>query len=116
MTAFAEGTAVRPLVFRHQVSQIVRMLTGSTIVKKSARQVACEFSGEVVLLHLDKARYFGLQGVGAAIWNDLDEPRSIADICDELAAQFDVDPAVCRDHAVKFLTSLREVGLIDVVG
>ena len=116
MTAFAEGTAVSPPVFCDQVSQVVHMLTGSTIVKKSARQVACEFSREVVLLHLDKARCFGLQGVGAAIWNDLDEPRSIADICDELAAQFDVDPAVCRDHAVKFLTSLREVGLIDVVG
>ena len=114
--AFTERSAIRPLVFRPQMSENLRMLTVATIVKKSARQVACEFSGEVVLLHLDKARYFGLQGVGAAIWNTLEEPRSIADVCDDVAARFDVDPAVCRDHAVKFLTSLQEVGLIDVVG
>jgi hypothetical protein len=37
--------------------QIVLMLTVGSIVKKSARQVACELSGEVVLLHLDKALY-----------------------------------------------------------
>ena len=92
------------------------MLKVSTIVKKSARRVACEFSGEVVLMHLDKARYFGLQGVGAAIWNDLDEPRSIANNCNDVAAQFDVDPAVCQDHVVELLTSLQEVGFIDVVG
>jgi len=46
----------------------------------------------------------------------LEEPRSIADVCDDVAARFDVGPAVCRDHAVKFLTSHQEVGLIDVVG
>ncbi len=116
MTAFAEQTGVRLLAFRGLKSQIVLMLTVCWIVKKSARQVACELSGEVVLLHADKALYFGFQGVGAAIWNNLEEPRSVLDVCDDVAARFDVDPAVCKDHAVKFLTSLQEAGLIDVVG
>lgn len=103
------------MVFGRQMLEIVRMLKASTIVQRSTRQIACEFSGEVVLLHLDKARYFGLQGVGAAIWNSLVEPRSIAEICDDIAGQFDVDPTVCRDHALKFLTSLQAVGLIEIV-
>lgn len=92
------------------------MLTVSTIVEKSARQVACGFSGEVVLLHFDKGRYFGLRGVVTAIWNSLDVSRAIADVCDDVAAQFDGEPAVCLDHAVRFLPNLQEVGLIDVVG
>lgn len=91
------------------------MLTGSMIVKKSERQVAFEFNGEVVLLQFDRARDFGLQGVGTAIWNNLEEPRSIEEVCDDVGAQFDVDPAVGRNHALKFLTSLQEAGLIDVV-
>lgn len=91
------------------------MLDASTIVRRTARQVACEFSGEVVVLDLDKARYFGLQDAGAAIWKGLEEPRSIAEVCDDIAERFDVEPTVCRDHAVKFLTSLQEVGLIEVV-
>ncbi|MBU8875660.1 PqqD family protein [Reyranella sp. MMS21-HV4-11] len=92
------------------------MLTVSTIGKRSARRVACGFSGEVVLLHFDKGRYFGFRGMGTAIWNSLDVSRAIADVCDDVAAQFDVDPAVCLDHAVRFLANLQEVGLIDVVG
>lgn len=91
------------------------MLTGSTIVKKSERQVACEFNGEVVLLQLDQARYFSLQGVGKAIWNDLGEPRSAAEVCDHVASELDVELAVCRPHAMKFLASLQEAGLVEVV-
>jgi hypothetical protein len=97
------------------MSENFQMLTGSTIVRKSARHVACEFNGEVVMLQLDKGRYFGLQGVGTAIWNNLEEARSIEEVCDAVAAQFDVDPQVCRNHALKFLTSLQEAGLVDVV-
>lgn len=91
------------------------MLEASTIVKRSTRQVGCEFSEEVVLLHLDKARYFGLQGVGAAVWNSLAEPKSITGICDDILAQFDVDPVACRADVIKFLTGLQEVGLIEIV-
>lgn len=58
------------------------MLESSTIVKRSTRQVTSEFNEELVLLHLDAARYFGIQGVGVAIWNGLVEPKSIAAICD----------------------------------
>jgi len=91
------------------------MLTFSTIGKRSARRVACGFSGEVVLLHFDKGRYFGLRGVGTAIWSSLDVSRAISDVCDDVAAQFDGEPAVCLDHAVRFLATLQDVGLIDVV-
>ena len=91
------------------------MLEASTIVRRSTRQVACEFNEEVVLLHLDKARYFGLRDVGAAIWNSLGEPKSVADVCDIVLAQFDVDPTKCRTDVTKFLTGLLDVGLIEVV-
>lgn len=91
------------------------MLVASTIVKRSTRHVSCEFNEEVVLLHLDRARYFGLQGVGAAIWSGLVEPRSIADICDDIVTQFDVAPSVCREDTIKFLTHLQGVGFIEVV-
>lgn len=104
----------RLLAFGRQMLEIAGMLEASTIVKRSARQVACEFNEEVVLLHLDNARYFGLRDVGAAIWSSLGEPRSIAGICDDILAQFDVDPTACRADVIKFLTSLQDVGLIEI--
>ncbi len=91
------------------------MIELSTVVKKSSQQVACNLDEEVALLHLDSALYFGLQGVGAQIWNGLEEPRSVADICNDIVRDFDVAPAECRDDVIKFLASLQEAGLIEAV-
>ncbi|MDI1264833.1 MAG: PqqD family protein [bacterium] len=91
------------------------MLEPSTVVKRSTQQVACNLNDEVALLHLDSALYFGLQGVGAQIWSGLEGPRSIADICNGVVREFDVTPEACRDDVIKFLASLQEAGLIEVV-
>ena len=91
------------------------MLELSTVVKRSSQQVACNLNDEVALLHLDSALYFGLQGVGAQIWSGLEEPRSVADICDDIVRDFDVAPGECRTEVIKFRASLQEAGLIEAV-
>ena len=92
------------------------MLDLSTVVKKSAQQVSCNLNDEVALLHLDTAFYFGLQGVGAQIWEGLDKPRTVADICDDITRDFDVSPAACQADVVRFLAGLQEAGLIETAG
>jgi hypothetical protein len=93
-----------------------KMLQLSTVVKRSTQQVACNLNDEVALLQLDSALYFGLRGVGAQIWSSLEQPRSIADICNDVVREFDVTPADCRDDVIKFLASLQEAGLIEAEG
>jgi hypothetical protein len=91
------------------------MFDATTIVKRSDRQVACNLNGEVALLDLDKGLYFGLQDVGAHIWNALQEPRPVDEIISTVLSHFDVAPEVCRDDVVKFLASLQEAGMIEVL-
>jgi len=91
------------------------MLEPSTVVKKSASQVSCVLNEEVAVLNVDRALYFGLQGVGAHIWDRLEEPRSVAQICDDVVAHFDVSPALCREGVCKFLDAMREAGLVETV-
>ena len=43
------------------------MLEPSTVVRKSPAQVSCVLNEEVAVLNVEKALYFGLQGVGAHI-------------------------------------------------
>jgi predicted aldo/keto reductase-like oxidoreductase len=92
------------------------MFEMSTVVKRSAQQVSCNLNDEVALLHLDTAMYFGLQGVGAQIWESLEQPRSVADICEDITKQFDVAPATCHDDVVRFLKGLQDAGLIETAG
>ena len=92
------------------------MLDPSTVVKKSAAQVACVLNEEVAVLNLDRAVYFGLQGVAAYIWDTLEEPRSVAQICDDVMTEFDVDAEICRNDVCRFVVDMREAGLIEIVG
>lgn len=91
------------------------MLDLSTVVKKSAAQVSCVLNEEVAVLNVERALYFGLQGVGAFVWDRLEEPRTVAALCDEVLAEFDVPQEVCQRDVIAFLDSLREAGLVDFV-
>lgn len=91
------------------------MLEPTTVLKRSDRQVAANLNGEVAILDLDKAVYFGLQGVAAHIWDALQAPQSVNEILVNVMATFDVAPDVCRRDVVQFLVTLREAGMVEVV-
>ncbi len=91
------------------------MFAPTTIVRRSDRQVAANLDGEVAILDLDKGLYFGLQDVGAHVWEALQKPLSVDEICASVVAHFDVTPEVCRADLMKFLSSLHEIGMIEVV-
>ncbi|MFO1086728.1 MAG: PqqD family protein [Reyranellaceae bacterium] len=90
-------------------------LNPSTVVKRSDNQVFCVLDNEVALLNLDRAHYFGLNDTGAHIWQSLEKARSVADLCQDVFAHFDVTADVCRQDVLDFLASMRDAGLIEVV-
>jgi hypothetical protein len=94
---------------------MVRGLDPSTVVKRSDNQVFCVLDDEVALLNLDRACYFGLNDTGAHIWQSLETPRSIEDLCQAVLAQFEVTADVCRQDVLDFLASMQEAGLIETV-
>jgi hypothetical protein len=95
---------------------IVDMLDPATVVKKTADQVSCVLDAEVAILNVERAQYFGLQGVAAHIWDALQEPRSVREICDGVIDQFEVPSDVCRADVSRFIISLRDAGLVEIVG
>jgi hypothetical protein len=86
----------------------------TTVVKKSANQVSCVLDEEVAVLNVDRALYFGLQGVGAHIWDRLETPRSLSQICDDVVAHFDVSPELCRNDVSSFIHAMWTAGLIEI--
>lgn len=89
-------------------------MNGSSLLyKKSARQVSCRINDEVAILDLDRALYFGLQGVGVHIWDSLEQPRSVDDLCTSVMAEFEVSEATCQADVLQILGSLEAEGLIE---
>jgi hypothetical protein len=87
-----------------------------TAYRRSAQQVSCKIDGEVAILHLDRALYFGLQGAGADIWDALEQPRSVGQLRDQLVEKFDVSSEQCESDVVEILTNLEKEGLVETVG
>ena len=86
----------------------------STMVRKSARQVSCQINEEVAILDLERSLYFGLDGVGVEIWEALEQPRSVAELCDLIVASFDVSRHECEKDVLDLLTSLQNEGLVEI--
>ena len=85
----------------------------NTRVMAKASAVGCDVEGEMVLLDLDSDTYFGLNPVGADIWNYIREERSLQDIHSYLLARYNVSRERCEQEVRALLTSLAAKGLIE---
>jgi hypothetical protein len=90
-------------------------LTLETTVRQHPDQIAAEADGEVLMMHLESGNYFGLNEVASFIWNRLDTPRTIAELCADVQAEFAVDEDRCAADALAFLQGMVEDGLAEVV-
>lgn len=86
----------------------------STIVSRNEEPVAVEVDRSVVMLSIEQAMYFGLEGTGPRIWALLEQPRSVNYLCEALMTEFDVEAEDCRREVVDFLEELRRAQLIRV--
>jgi hypothetical protein len=85
----------------------------STVVATSA-QVSSDLAGEAVILSLSSGVYYGLNEVGASIWNLIQQPKIIKEIHEILLQEYDVEASQCEQDILTLLTELSEVGLIEV--
>jgi Coenzyme PQQ synthesis protein D (PqqD) len=85
-----------------------------TVVVRSEEPVSVEVDRSVVMMSLAQGMYFGLEGVGPRIWALLAQPRSVKELSNQLAGEFDVDPETCLRDVCDFLEELREAQLIRI--
>ena len=71
-----------------------------------------ELDGELVLLNFDTESYFGLDEVGARIWDVLRDAPSVEAGVATLLAEFDVDESTLRADVERLLTQLVDGGLV----
>mgnify|MGYP001555885497 FL=1 len=73
-----------------------------------ARQVG----EETVILDLVSGTYFGLDPVGARIWQLLDEGRTLAEVCASMLVEYEVSRDEIERDLTDLLAALVDKGLI----
>lgn len=71
--------------------------------------------GELVMLDLKSGTYFGMNEVGARIWEILTAGENIASAVETLTSEFAVDPSTVREDIESLLVQLAERDLIKPV-
>ena len=85
-----------------------------SVVAATKDQVSCSLGAEAAILNTKQGIYYGLDPVGAQIWQLLQTPSKVADIQAILVREYDVEPERCQRDLLALLSDLLEAGLIEV--
>ena len=90
------------------------MVTEYASVVARQEQVSSDLAGETVILDLKSGVYYGLNSVGASIWNLIQEPKTVNEVREALLAKYKVEPEQCDRDLLALLEQLEAEGLIEV--
>jgi hypothetical protein len=86
-----------------------------TPLRISSSAVSTAIPGETVILDPTSGRYFGLDGVGARVWEMLHSPTTLRSMVVAITSEYDVDAETCERDLRALLEQLDAKGLV-VVG
>jgi hypothetical protein len=82
-------------------------------MRRSDTAMARRVDGDVVILDITSGQFFGINDVGALVWDLLEHDTTRDDLVDAVTAQFDVDAAQARDDIDTLIAQLSDAGLVE---
>ena len=83
----------------------------SKIVRSNA-PVAEPVDDELVMADIDRGKYYAFNDIATAIWQNLERPITVEELCARLCQQYEVSAEQCAADVLKFLNKLEERRLI----
>lgn len=90
------------------------MITDDSLIVTSTAQVSADIGGEVAVLSTESGIYYGLDAVGARIWELVRTPITVADLKQRLLSEFDVDEGRLSADLRSLLLDLLSHRLVEV--
>ena len=66
---------------------------------------------EAVMMSVEAGRYYGLNAVASRIWELLEPPKTVAQLCKILCEEFEVDAQTCEAELLEFAQDLVDNGI-----
>ena len=86
----------------------------SDTVTIPAELMARSVGDETVLLDLASGTYYGLDPVGARVWQLMSEGKPLSTVCDLMLAEYDVARDALEADMLRLLGELQAKGLVSV--
>lgn len=85
----------------------------ATIVA-SKRQISCSLDDESVILNIEQGVYYGLNAVASRVWELVQQPRTVREICDQLMSEYEIEESSCTRDVLELLEHLHRWKLIEL--
>ena len=83
-------------------------------IERSSDQVSTDLGQETVILGLQSDEYFSLKGVGARIWEIIQEPKTAREILNTILNDYAVEPERGERDLLAVLQELADEGLVEI--
>lgn len=84
------------------------------LIVRDPDMIAAEMDGDLVMMSIEQGRYYGIGGVGTRVWELLEKPTSVDQLCAAILEEYDVDEDVCRGDIRAYVEKLLGMGLLQL--
>lgn len=85
---------------------------GDPLIERCPGLIASRLDTEMVGLHIESGSFYGFNPTASRVWELIEQPRPLSDLCNALTAEFDVDVATCEADLRLLLADMAKDGLI----
>jgi hypothetical protein len=89
-------------------------ITDNTELVRRASRPVTELDDDLIFLDVEQGEYQVLRGTGRTIWELLERPSTVTDLCSDLATYYDIPAGRYREEILSFLEELVRLELIEV--
>ena len=82
---------------------------------RNSQTLSGRLSDELVMMDINKGKYFSLNKVATRIWDLLEKPLDLERLCETLRLEYEVDEEQCRSEVKDHLAEMIKLGLVNEV-
>lgn len=79
---------------------------------RNNKTISGRLSDELVMMDLDKGKYFSLNPVATRIWDLLETPLDTEELCLKLMEEYDVSYTQCKVEVEEVIVEMVKLGVV----
>lgn len=91
------------------------MVNLDTTIVRNTDLMAVPMDGDLVMMSISQGTYYGINPVGGRIWSLLEQPASVASLCNTIVSEFEVSKEQCQQDVLQFVEQLLKAGVVSQV-
>ena len=90
------------------------LIAGHSVVSRNDAVMFTDLGDTVITMNIDSGNYHELNSVASRIWQMIETPISVRDLCRRLVSEYNVEASDCERDVVEFLGDFYRLQLVNV--